>query len=94
MFFLTVLLGSALKNKGVQPLLDGVVDYLPNPAEVKNFAIDSNKKAKDEETGEESAYKVEMNPERSKNHPFVGLAFKLEQGKVSSMYVGHSHGST
>ena len=60
-------MGSAFKNKGVQPLLHGVIDYLPNPCEVENTALDLS-------NNEE---KVIMEIDNKK--PFVGLAFKLEE---------------
>merc|ERR1712079_443118 len=82
--FTPVLVGSALKNKGVQPLLDAVINYLPNPTQVTNYALDSSKMVKDEE-GEDVPIKLRMNPERSDKHPFVGLAFKLEQGKFGQL---------
>ena len=66
--FCPMLCGTAFKNKGVQPLLDGVIDYLPNPKQVENFAFDP-KKSEEE--------KIQM--EISNKKPFVGLAFKLEE---------------
>jgi elongation factor G len=68
-----VMCGSAIKNKGVQLLLDGVVHYLPRPTEVKNEAHDQNK-------GEEKVV-VESDPTK----PFVGLAFKLQQDKYGQL---------
>jgi len=82
--FTPVMMGTALKNKGVQPLLDAVVDYLPNPTQVNNYAIDSSKTKVDAD-GDEIVTKIKMDPERSDKHPFVGLAFKLEQGKFGQL---------
>ncbi|RYZ61436.1 MAG: GTP-binding protein, partial [Proteobacteria bacterium] len=64
-----VMCGSAIKNKGVQLLLDGVVHYLPQPAEVLNEAHD--------QTNAEQKVVIESDATK----PFVGLAFKLQQDK-------------
>ncbi|KAG7471081.1 hypothetical protein MATL_G00120670 [Megalops atlanticus] len=76
--FTPVMVGSALKNKGVQPLLDGVLEYLPDPTEVKNYAI-----INEEDSSEAS--KILMDPTRDDSHPFVGLAFKLEAGRFGQL---------
>ncbi|MBA3313411.1 MAG: elongation factor G [Planctomycetaceae bacterium] len=64
-----VLVGSAFKNKGVQPLMDAICDYLPCPTEVDNFAI--NNDAVDENG---HATKVKLVPDEKL--PVVCMAFK------------------
>jgi len=68
-----VFIGSAYKNKGIQPMLDGVIHYLPNPAEVDNFAIDLDNEGKDVKLETDSAL------------PVVLLAFKLEDGPYGQL---------
>ncbi len=67
-----VLLGSAFKNKGVQPLLDGVIDYLPSPLDVPAIhGIDPKTEA-------------ETSRDADPNAPFSALAFKV----MSDPFVG------
>jgi elongation factor G len=67
-----VLLGSAFKNKGVQPLLEAVVDYLPSPLDVPAVV------GTDPKTGEEVTRRADL------SEPFAALAFKV----MSDPYVG------
>ncbi len=65
--------GSAMKNKGVQVLLDAVGAFLPNPSEVDNIALDQDKNEE----------KIHLLSESTK--PLVALAFKLEDGKFGQL---------
>ncbi len=58
--------GSSLRNKGVQPLLDAVVDYLPSPLDLREV------KGINPKTGEEEFRKL------TPDDPFAGLAFKIQ----------------
>ncbi|XP_064105365.1 elongation factor G, mitochondrial-like [Macrobrachium nipponense] len=75
--FTPVLVGTALKNKGVQALLDAVLKYLPHPGEVKNYALIPSRQGEEE--------KVLMHSARDSSHTFVGLAFKLEAGRFGQL---------
>jgi len=77
--FTPVLMGSAYKNKGVQNLLDAVIDYLPNPTEVTNVAYDLAISP----TGDASDARVVLETDHSK--PFVGLAFKLQMNAFGQL---------
>ena len=70
--FVPVLNGTAFKNKGVQPLLDAVVDYMPSPLDVK--AIDGIDAKTEEATVREASDEVPASALAFKimNDPFVG----------------------
>ena len=68
-----VFMGSAYKNRGVQKLLDGVTDYLPNPTEVVNEGLDLDKA--------EEKIVLPNDPDK----PLVALAFKLEDGRFGQL---------
>lgn len=69
-------MGTALGNTGVQPLLDGVCAYLPDPAQVTNVALDVAKSTS-------APQSVQLSPAGAA--PLVGLAFKLEEGKYGQL---------
>ena len=68
-----VFVGSAYKNKGVQPLLDAVENYLPCPTDIENKALDLDN---DE---------AEVILESANDKPPVALAFKLEDGQYGQL---------
>ena len=68
-----VYMGSAYKNKAIQPLLDGVTLLLPAPSEVENVALDMN-------NNEEP---VVLSSNSGK--PIISLAFKLEDGQYGQL---------
>lgn len=71
--FVPVFMGSAYKNKGVQPLLDGVVQYLPAPYEKLNHALDRSNR--------EEPTAVSSNPK----DPLLALAFKLDETQFGQL---------
>jgi elongation factor G len=68
-----VFLGSAYKNKAVQPLLDAVTAYLPSPLDIKNTALDLEQDEK------------EVILSASEDDPLACLAFKLEDGRYGQL---------
>ncbi|MDR3115118.1 MAG: elongation factor G [Treponema sp.] len=71
--FVPVMLGSAYKNKGIQTLLDGVNYYLPNPTEVKNYALNLDQHEE----------RLELFADEKMST--VALGFKLEDGQYGQL---------
>jgi elongation factor G len=71
--FVPMLCGSAYKNKGVQPMLDAVIDFLPSPLDLPPTA------GTDPKTGEEMSRKAD------ENEPVSALAFKIVADKYGKM---------
>ena len=84
--FYPVFCGSAFKNKGVQPLLDGVLDYLPSPMDVERIKGIDLKTEEEIMVQSSDSEKVSLLAFKVMNDPFVGsLTFcRVYSGKVES----------
>lgn len=71
--FVPVFMGSAVKNKGVQLLLDGILDYLPSPGDIKQVAFD----------GDDNSIEVPLSADSAK--PLVALPFKMKEDKFGQL---------
>ncbi|MDB5401233.1 MAG: Protein translation elongation factor [Rhodopila sp.] len=77
--FRPVLCGTAFKNKGVQPLLDAVIDYLPSPIDVPGIAVAVEEG--DDEDHIAHRRRIKADPKA----PFAGLAFKIINDKYGTL---------
>ena len=77
--FRPVLCGTAFKNKGVQPLLDAVIDYLPSPVDVPGIAVALEEGA--DEADHPDRRRIPADPKA----PFAGLAFKIINDKYGTL---------
>ncbi len=68
-----VFMGSAYRNKGIQPLLDGITELLPSPKDIQTEALDQK--------NGETPVLLESDPAK----PVVALAFKLEDGPYGQL---------
>ena len=94
--FSPVFMGTAIKNKGVQALLDGMCAYLPNPIEspavandllvAKRLAAEANEQGAESDavmSRAQSGSEVQLVP--ASDAPLVGLAFKLEESRFGQL---------
>ncbi|OJW25941.1 MAG: translation elongation factor G [Rhodospirillales bacterium 69-11] len=77
--FRPVLCGTAFKNKGVQPLLDAVIDYLPSPLDVPGIAVALEEG--EDEADHPDRRRMKADPKAS----FSGLAFKIINDKYGTL---------
>jgi elongation factor G len=79
--FRPVLCGTAFKNKGVQPLLDAVLDYLPSPIDVPGIKVAADEGEDDTPEAAAKRRVIPANPDA----PFAGLAFKIINDKYGTL---------
>ncbi len=77
--FRPVLCGTAFKNKGVQPLLDAVLDYLPAPDDVEGIRVAAEEGHEDEDPTLRRLIRIDPKA------PFAGLAFKIINDKYGTL---------